>query len=72
MPKLSVVIPILNEAENIRDLHERLHKTLGALGLDYEIIFVDDNSSDLTRDEIAKISALDARVRAELRVVVIV
>ena len=63
MPKLSVVIPILNEAENIRDLHERLHKTLDTLVLDYEVIFVDDGSTDNSLHLIKDLSSFDPQVK---------
>ena len=43
---LSVVIPLLDEAENLPLLYEQLTKTLQALGQPYEILFVDDGSRD--------------------------
>ena len=43
---LSVVIPLLNEEENIEALHGELHSTLHVLDLEYEIVFVDDGSTD--------------------------
>ncbi len=51
--KLSVVIPVMNEEENIELLFEALREALK--GLDYELIFVDDGSSDNT---VAKIKEL--------------
>ncbi|ABL88776.1 Dolichyl-phosphate beta-D-mannosyltransferase [Pyrobaculum islandicum DSM 4184] len=47
---ISVIVPTYNEAENIRELVERLHK---ALGSNYEVVIVDDNSLDGTV-EVAK------------------
>jgi glycosyltransferase involved in cell wall biosynthesis len=47
-PDLSIIIPVLNEAENIRPLTDRLCGVLDRLNLTYEIIFVDDGSSDAT------------------------
>ena len=44
--KVSVVIPIYNEEENIRILYQKLISSLNKLGLSYEIIFVDDGSKD--------------------------
>ncbi len=49
---LSVVIPLHNEAENVALLIERLDKSL--TGFEYEIILVDDGSTDQTRQEIIK------------------
>jgi glycosyltransferase involved in cell wall biosynthesis len=46
MIRLSVVIPIKDERDNLRPLHERLHCALDPLGLPYELILVDDGSSD--------------------------
>jgi glycosyltransferase involved in cell wall biosynthesis len=45
---LSVVIPLLDEEESIGPLHSSLVAVLGALGKEYEIIFVDDGSEDGT------------------------
>jgi glycosyltransferase involved in cell wall biosynthesis len=43
---LSLVIPVYNEEENIRPLYTEIKQTLDPLNLSYEIIFVDDGSSD--------------------------
>jgi glycosyltransferase involved in cell wall biosynthesis len=43
---LSVIIPIKDERDNLRPLHERLRQALEPLGLSYEIVFVDDGSAD--------------------------
>jgi undecaprenyl-phosphate 4-deoxy-4-formamido-L-arabinose transferase len=45
-PKLSIVIPVFNEARSLVDLHDRLVRTLKAVGDSYEIILVDDGSTD--------------------------
>ena len=45
-PELSVVIPVLNEASNLEPLHEELRAALDAWGKPYEVIFVDDGSTD--------------------------
>jgi len=51
MTKISLVICVFNEEENIRPLVEQIHSSLH--GLDYEIIYVDDGSTDKTVGEIA-------------------
>jgi glycosyltransferase involved in cell wall biosynthesis len=56
-PAVSVVVPLFNEAENVPSLQAELSAALS--GLDYEIIFVDDGSTDLTFARIAP----DTRVR---------
>ncbi|HEY7066186.1 MAG TPA: glycosyltransferase family 2 protein [Chloroflexota bacterium] len=43
---LSVVIPIFNEEENIPELHDEVHGALTALGRPFEIVYVDDGSTD--------------------------
>src|SRR5271170_498419 len=45
-PKLSVVIPVYNEEAVLPTLFARLYPTLDALGLPYEIVFVNDGSKD--------------------------
>ena len=59
---LSVVIPLYNEEENIQLLHERLRKALDPLAQEYEILFVDDGSTDRTLSLLEKIQADDKRV----------
>ncbi|MBA3071229.1 MAG: glycosyltransferase family 2 protein, partial [Nitrospirae bacterium] len=60
--KVSVVIPLYNEEENIAILHERLKETLDRIGCDYEIIYVDDGSADRTLAGLEKIQAEDKKV----------
>jgi len=45
-PKLSVVVPVYNEQDNIPILYERLNATLRELGNEYEIVLVNDGSRD--------------------------
>jgi dolichol-phosphate mannosyltransferase len=66
MPELSVVVPTFNEVENVGLLVERLHATLG--GLDWEVVFVDDNSPDGTPAKLKEMAQADAKVRAIRRV----
>ena len=49
---ISVVIPAYNESENIKLLIEELIDVLGKIGSEYDIIIVDDNSSDDTSDKV--------------------
>lgn len=60
---LSFVIPGLNEADSLPELAERLHEAVGRLGLDYEIIFVDDGSTDATWEVIEKLHEENPIVR---------
>ena len=62
-PHISVVIPAHNEAENILPLYEELCRALSALRKTYEIIFIDDGSTDATFDRLAALAASDGSVR---------
>ena len=62
-PEISVVIPVRNEAPNVAALYEELTATLEAFGRRYEIIVVDDGSTDETFDLLAAIQVRDARLR---------
>ena len=59
---LSIVIPLFNEEENIKELHEKLKKTLDPLKKEYEILFVDDGSTDKTLSILEEIQAHDKHV----------
>ncbi|MES2646499.1 MAG: glycosyltransferase family 2 protein [Bacteroidota bacterium] len=53
MPELSVVIPIMNEEDNIQPMIEAVDNALK--GFDYELIFVDDGSTDETKPRLKKL-----------------
>ena len=59
---LSIVIPIYNEEENIQILHEKLKEVLDSLEKEYEILFVDDGSTDRTLSILEEIQAKDKHV----------
>jgi len=52
---LSIVIPIYNERESIKKLYEKLDKTLSGMNLKYEVMLIDDGSTDGTFNELLKI-----------------
>ena len=60
--KVSVVVPLLNEQDNIRPLHEQITQTLTDK-YDYEIIFVDDGSTDNSFNILAELQKIDPRLR---------
>ena len=64
--KLSVVVPIYNELENIRTLHRRLTDVLIEFGRTYEIVFVDDGSTDGSQHELKTLAASDSSVKLVL------
>ncbi|MBI5188446.1 MAG: glycosyltransferase family 2 protein [Nitrospirae bacterium] len=59
---LSVVIPLYNEEENVQILHEKLRESLDLLKKEYEILFVDDGSTDRTLSILEEIQANDKSV----------
>ena len=60
---VSVIVPCLNEEDNVGPLYERLRATLVAAGVDYEVIFSLDPCSDATEDRIREIRLVDPRVK---------
>jgi dolichol-phosphate mannosyltransferase len=65
--KLALVIPTLNEAENIGGLLQHVRSVLDPVGIPYEILVVDDDSGDGTGDVVSAIAKLDPRVRLLVR-----
>src|SRR5450830_1298295 len=66
-PEISVVIPVYNEESGLAQLFERLYPALDALGMTYEIIYVNDGS----RDKSAAILAEQYRARPDVTRVVL-
>jgi dolichol-phosphate mannosyltransferase len=60
---LSIVVPTYNEEANVRALYERLSATLRGAGVDYELIFAVDPSTDRTEQEILALRQDDPRVK---------
>ncbi|MDP7062355.1 MAG: glycosyltransferase [Planctomycetota bacterium] len=60
---ISVVVPILNESGNINPLIDEIHAALGDRFAEYEIIYVDDGSTDDSPKELAERLALDSHLR---------
>ncbi|MFZ4793897.1 MAG: glycosyltransferase family 2 protein [Blastocatellia bacterium] len=62
-PALSIFLPVFNEEENLERLHTSLLGTLSKLGKSFEIIYVDDGSSDRSLAILSDFAQQDARVR---------
>lgn len=62
-PELSVVIPLFNEQDSIEPLYRGLKKALQHLGKEYEIIVVDDGSTDGSFDSLKRLHAGDPVLR---------
>jgi len=61
-PYLSVVIPVFNEQENLRNLHQALSPVLADLGKSYEVIYIDDGSIDQSLDILRELQASDPHI----------
>jgi glycosyltransferase involved in cell wall biosynthesis len=59
---VSVVVPLLNEEKNIPILYDELTQTLQKTGLNYEILFVDDGSSDCSLEILENLQQFDSRI----------
>ena len=62
MSKYSIVIPLHNEQENVTDLYDRLKAVMETNGESFEIVLVDDGSSDDTFQLLRQIAGVDSRV----------
>jgi len=61
---ISIVLPVYNEEENLKELHSNLTDALKKLGCEYEIIAVDDGSTDSSFKVLKELSQSDPRLKA--------
>lgn len=61
--QLSIIVPLYNEEGSVKPLYDAIVKAVHPLGLDYEILFVDDGSKDNTVREASKLAKKDQRLR---------
>lgn len=62
-PVFSVIIPILNEEESVQELVEQIDKSFTSLGKKYEMIFVDDGSTDNTLNLLKELAKKNQNIR---------
>jgi len=62
IPLVSVAFPVFNEAENLEMLHAEVTRALETTGLAFELIFVDNGSTDASLSIIKRLSETDPRV----------
>jgi glycosyltransferase involved in cell wall biosynthesis len=60
---ISVVIPLLNEQESLKELYDWIAKVMQSNHFSYEVIFIDDGSTDSSWDVISQLSAQDSQVK---------
>lgn len=60
---VSIVVPVYNEAENLRPLHHALTATIDTIHHDFEVLYIDDGSSDTSATVLYALQAQDVRVR---------
>jgi dolichol-phosphate mannosyltransferase len=61
--ELSIIVPVYNEQDNILPLAREIHQVFQDSPLDYELVFVDDGSTDATWEQIHRARDLEPRVR---------
>jgi polyisoprenyl-phosphate glycosyltransferase len=62
-PDLSIVVPMYNEENNVSELFARLHETLTKIGMNYEIVCINDGSKDNTLDTIIDLCKQDSHIK---------
>ena len=62
-PEISIVIPVFNEEENLPILAAEIHGAMRGLGRPYEVIFVDDGSTDTSPEVLRQLAREDSAVR---------
>src|SRR5207237_3231437 len=62
MPRYSIVVPLHNEQENVTDLYGRLKAVMESNGESFEMVLVDDGSTDRSFHLVREIAAVDSRV----------
>ncbi|MBI3133871.1 MAG: glycosyltransferase family 2 protein [Bacteroidetes bacterium] len=62
-PQISIVVPLYNEEESLPELHQWIVRVMTANKFSYEVLFIDDGSTDSSWSVVEKIKAVDSNVR---------
>lgn len=62
-PQISIVIPLFNEEESLPELHQWIVRVMNANNFSYEVVFIDDGSTDSSWTVIERIKLIDACVK---------
>lgn len=66
MKKISIVVPVFNEEDNLHEFHKRISSVMQGLPYDYSLVFVDDGSKDSSAVILNQLSEEDKHVEAYL------
>lgn len=64
IPEISVIAPVFNEAQSLPEFYRRVRQVLDGLGVGWELLLVDDGSTDGSTELIRRLASEDSRVRA--------
>ena len=64
MKRVSIVVPVYNEEDNITHFAQNIAAVMAALPYDYELLFIDDGSRDRSREILLALGARDAHVQS--------
>jgi len=64
IPEISVIAPVFNEVQSLPEFYRRVRQVLDGLGVRWELLLVDDGSTDGSTDLIRQLAREDSRVRA--------
>lgn len=66
MKKISIVVPVYNEQDNLKEFHKRITAIMNDTGYDYNLVFVDDGSKDSSAFILKQLVEEDNHVEAYL------
>jgi len=59
----SLIVPLLNEQDSLQELYEQIRSVMERMGHSYEILFIDDGSTDASAEIIERLNSRDERVK---------